>query len=174
MNKKGFTLVELLVVIAIIGLLATLAFVSLNSARAKARDAKRVSDVRQVQSALELYYNNQVEPGYPPQGAADTPCNSGDACWAGLAGVNTTLPSPPVNDDCTTAPLIPDDADIPGASYDGALYYYEGYDAVTHLETGECITGDTGCAGYEITYCLGGATGGISAGVNTASETGIN
>ena len=55
-NKKGFTLIELLVVIAIIGLLSTLAVVALNSARSKARDAKRVSDIKQIQTSLELYY----------------------------------------------------------------------------------------------------------------------
>lgn len=59
MNKKGFTLIELLVVIAIIGLLSTLAVVALGSAREKSRDAKRVSDIRQIQTALELYYADQ-------------------------------------------------------------------------------------------------------------------
>ena len=54
-NKKGFTLIELLVVIAIIGLLSTLAVVSLNNARGKARDARRVSDVKAIQTAIELY-----------------------------------------------------------------------------------------------------------------------
>jgi len=53
-KKKGFTLIELLVVIAIIGLLATLAVVSMSSARAKARDAKRVSDVRQMSTILDV------------------------------------------------------------------------------------------------------------------------
>jgi prepilin-type N-terminal cleavage/methylation domain-containing protein len=56
-NNKGFTLIELLVVIAIIGLLATIVMVSLNTARAKARDARRISDVRQLQLALEMYYD---------------------------------------------------------------------------------------------------------------------
>ena len=58
MNKKGFTLIELLVVVAIIGLLATLSIVALNNARARARDARRVADVKQIQTALELYYND--------------------------------------------------------------------------------------------------------------------
>jgi len=57
-KQKGFTLIELLVVIAIIGLLSTLAVVALNNARMKSRDAKRVSDVKQIQTALELYYND--------------------------------------------------------------------------------------------------------------------
>ncbi|MDD4607349.1 MAG: type II secretion system protein [Patescibacteria group bacterium] len=55
-NNKGFTLVELLVVIAIIGILATVAVTSLNGAREQARDAKRISDVRQMSTALELHY----------------------------------------------------------------------------------------------------------------------
>jgi len=57
-NKKGFTLIELLVVIAIIGILATLAVVSLQQARKNARDAKRIADVKQMQTALELYFND--------------------------------------------------------------------------------------------------------------------
>jgi len=55
MKRKGFTLIELLVVIAIIGLLSTLAVVSLNSARGKARDAQRVSDIKQISTALEIF-----------------------------------------------------------------------------------------------------------------------
>lgn len=57
-NNKGFTLIELLVVIAIIGLLSTLAVVALGSARQKANDSKRLSDIKQVQTALELYYTD--------------------------------------------------------------------------------------------------------------------
>ncbi len=63
MNKKGFTLIELLVVIAIIGLLSTLAVVALGSARVKARDSKRLSDLKQLQTALELYYTDKNQ--YP-------------------------------------------------------------------------------------------------------------
>ena len=53
-QQRGFTLIELLVVIAIIGVLSTMAVVSLNSARGKARDARRVSDVKQLSTLLEM------------------------------------------------------------------------------------------------------------------------
>ena len=56
-KNKGFTLVELLVVIAIIGILASVVLVSLNSARSRARDARRISDLHQVALALESYYD---------------------------------------------------------------------------------------------------------------------
>jgi prepilin-type N-terminal cleavage/methylation domain-containing protein/uncharacterized protein (TIGR02145 family) len=62
-KNRGFTLIELLVVIAIIGILATLAVVSLQNARKNARDAKRIADVKQIQTALELYFNDVGE--YP-------------------------------------------------------------------------------------------------------------
>lgn len=66
MKNKGFTLIELLVVVAIIGILATVVLASLGSARERANDAKRFSEINQVRNALELYYldNN----AYPPTG----------------------------------------------------------------------------------------------------------
>lgn len=55
-NKKGFTLIELLVVIAIVGLLGTISVISLNTARTKARDARRLADARQIVNACEMYF----------------------------------------------------------------------------------------------------------------------
>jgi len=61
--KKGFTLIEMLIVIAIIGILASMVIVSLGPSQAKARDAKRMSDLRQIQNMLEIYYT--ANGGYP-------------------------------------------------------------------------------------------------------------
>ena len=56
-ESRGFTLIELLVVVAIIGILSSIVLASLNSARQKGRDARRVSDLKQLQLALELSYD---------------------------------------------------------------------------------------------------------------------
>jgi len=65
-RKAGFTLIELLVVIAIIGVLASVVLASLNSARRKSRDARRVADIKQLQLALELYFDSNST--YPAGG----------------------------------------------------------------------------------------------------------
>jgi prepilin-type N-terminal cleavage/methylation domain-containing protein len=72
-QKKAFTLIELLVVIAIIGLLATISIVALSNARSRARDARRLSDIKQLQTAIEMYYQYN---GYYPQYIANTRCNA--------------------------------------------------------------------------------------------------
>jgi type II secretion system protein G len=67
-NKRGFTLIELLVVIAIIGVLATISVLVLNGARAKSRDAKRVSDIQVLRAALEQHWLEKA--AYPAAAAA--------------------------------------------------------------------------------------------------------
>ncbi len=66
---RGFTLIELLVVIAIIGVLASIVLASLNSARRKSRDARRITDIKQLQLALELYFDGEGN-NYPTALAA--------------------------------------------------------------------------------------------------------
>jgi len=73
-NKLAFTLIELLVVIAIIGLLSTISIVALNSARLRARDVRRLSDIKQVQTAIEVYY--QYNGYYPQQTNLSLRCNT--------------------------------------------------------------------------------------------------
>ncbi len=64
-RKKGFTLIELLVVIAMIAVLASAIFVVLGPARKKSRDAKRRADFKQINTAMEVCYN-------------ETSCGAGD------------------------------------------------------------------------------------------------
>jgi len=57
-QTKGFTLIELLVVIAIIGILSSVVLASLNGARESSRDARRQTDMSQMQTSLSLYAND--------------------------------------------------------------------------------------------------------------------
>lgn len=63
-RKSGFTLFELLVSISIIGILVVLAVISYSSAQVKARDARRIQDMSNIQKAAEQYYskNNYTYP----------------------------------------------------------------------------------------------------------------
>ena len=71
MNRKGFTLIEMLVVIAIIGLLSSVVIIGLSGAREKARDAKRIADIRQIQNGLEVAYESAT--GYPATAGGNEP-----------------------------------------------------------------------------------------------------
>lgn len=99
-QKRGFTLIELLVVVAIIGLLSSVVLASLNTARAKARDAKRAAEIQSFKTALELYYNDF---GYYP---LTSWVHSTDATWqtSGLANALRPyipiLPVDPTNNAC--------------------------------------------------------------------------
>ncbi|MDP3994017.1 MAG: prepilin-type N-terminal cleavage/methylation domain-containing protein, partial [bacterium] len=68
----GFTLIELLVVVAIIGLLSSIIAFSVSQARMKSRDARRISDMKQIKSGTDLYFS--TDSGYP-DAAVWTPGN---------------------------------------------------------------------------------------------------
>lgn len=106
--KKGFTLIELLVVIAIIALLSTLAVVALGSARQKSRDAKRLADMKQVSTALELFFNDQAS--YPV--ATDLVLGGATAKCLGAGGFAASACTAPVY-----MGLVPTNPSPGGANY---------------------------------------------------------
>ena len=91
-NRKGFTLVELLVVIAIIGILASVVLVSLNSARTRSRDARRLADIGQIRTALETYHLDNGQ--YPATAGWQASLTGG--------GYMTVVPTDPQNQSAYT------------------------------------------------------------------------
>lgn len=103
-GTKAFTLIEILIVIAIIGILSSVILVSLNRAREKARDANRLSDMHQMQVALELYYDSfgsYPNSDYAGCGGWDS---SGNNTFITPLVSNNLLPKhlldPTINDSC--------------------------------------------------------------------------
>jgi len=143
-HSRGFTLIELLVVIAIIGILATIAVVALQNARAKARDARRVADVKQMQTALELYFNDKQ---HYPSAAEFTAGSIVSTSTQGTTTYMAVIPTPPSPADgiCT--------------SDNNSSYIYS-------------PSSDGGS--YTISYCLGGNVSAVAPGNHCATPAGIS
>ncbi|PKL72501.1 hypothetical protein CVV26_01270 [Candidatus Kuenenbacteria bacterium HGW-Kuenenbacteria-1] len=150
LNKKGFTLIELLVVIAIIALLSTIAIVSLGNARQKARDAKRIADIKQMQTALELEYTNTGN-GYKVN---ETPTI--------IDAIGTSM---------TTVPLAPNPADTGNGvcTTKNNSYLY-----VSTSADGSALCTTAPCEGFMLQFCTYEATGTINAGLHCATPGGIS
>lgn len=163
-KAKGFTLIELLVVIAIIGLLSTLAVIALGTARAKARDAKRVSDIKQVQSALELY--NSDAGGYPV-GTTLTLGSTTDTITTALCDTKGFSDNTATN--CSATGAVTYMGQVPAnPTPNGADYKYSSLMS----DGGDCAGAP--CPSYIITFKLEGKTGGLPGGTTlTASPEGI-
>jgi prepilin-type N-terminal cleavage/methylation domain-containing protein len=104
-SKKGFTLIELLVVVAIIGMLSSVVMIAFGQTRAKSRDAKRLSDMKEISKGMEIYYSTSQ--GYPDK-----------AVWDSLQPSGGMLTC-----DGIEAIRVPNDK-VPGYSYD----YFSGGD----------------------------------------------
>lgn len=173
-KKKGFTLVELLVVIAIIGILAAVGVTALSGARVKARDAKRIADLKQIQSALELYYTEQ---GSYPVGMAD---GSGMALGALTdCGGNTCDTISSENGIAATAAgttymgLIPKDPSNPTVECTAPATQICHYSYYSYDSTGdECTSGEV-CTSFKIHAWLEGASGGLNAGAICQTQNGL-
>lgn len=93
-KRSAFTLIELLIVVAIIGVLATLAIIALQNARSKSRDAKRIADIKQIQTSLELFFTDN---GFYPTAVTSTIASGSAVYMAALP----TAPTP-VDGSCSS------------------------------------------------------------------------
>ncbi len=141
--KKGFTLIELLVVIAIIGILASVVLASLNSARAKSRDARRIADVKQIQLALELYADSHSQTYPGPDIAAVHTALEGATC-SGTSACISKVPVPPTGGGQTEYAF--NAATSAGAACTSAGTNCNKYHigAVLEESTNQALTGDAG------------------------------
>ena len=145
-NKEGFTLIELLVVVAIIGLLSALSVVALSNARARARDARRIADVRQMKTALELFFND----------VGNYPVTASITAGSALIGIPTGSTNPVTY--MSAWPTAPNTAD--GTACAGATYTY--------------TQGTPGAVTYTLMYCLGATVGDLTGNsVLTATPAGM-
>ncbi|MEO5635352.1 MAG: prepilin-type N-terminal cleavage/methylation domain-containing protein [Candidatus Paceibacterota bacterium] len=96
-TTEGFTLIELLVVISIISLLSSIVFASLTTARAKARDARRMQDLHTLEIVFQEYYNDN-NGTYPSPGCFSTGAGDWDSTIkTALAPYISKLPVDPVS-----------------------------------------------------------------------------
>ncbi len=151
-QKKGFTLIELLVVIAIIGLLATFSVVALSNARSRARDSRRIADIKQIQLALHMFhadegeYPDPTEAGHHLTGVATPEGVDGFRFLAGkIESEENTFLNP--------IPSAPEPADG-SCDSDENKYRYTRVDADS----------------YQLFYCLGNSIGGIPHGERVATQ----
>lgn len=88
-KQKGFTIIEIIVVIAIIAVLSGIVMVNVGNARAKARDARCKSEMKNIQKALVMYYADNG--AFPSTGGAwwGVSANGGSKT---VSGANAYIP----------------------------------------------------------------------------------
>ncbi len=155
-GNKGFTLIELLVVIAIIALLSSVALIATMSARQKSRDAKRLADMTQMNTGLELYFSTNK--GYPS--------STNGIPSALVPAFASSLPTSPLPADggCSTTPYP-----APANGSNGDVYYY--YPTGTSYTAPDNVT--TVYPSYGYYFCLGGQTGIFAPGVHLLTPVGL-
>lgn len=146
-SKRGFTIIELLVVIAIIGILTAIITANFTQAKAKARDTKRISDLANMQLALELYFDRCNR--YPVATANSLPdLNDTTVCLTALNNFISKIPTGPnVNESYTYF--------IDASTYDYRLRAILETNSSALQESVKTDIGSSGCTTTSFTYCVG-------------------
>ena len=151
-RSQGFTIVELLIVIVVIGILALLVITTYSGIQAKARNAKRQSDMQALQTQLEAFYQQN---GYYP---SRTDMNTASWLAANMKNLDTNALVDP-SSSCTPATTGCLVATPTAKSYSYAVFQSDGATA--------CETTDTTCAVYTLTATYEGTVNGSSTYVKT-------
>lgn len=144
---NGFTLIELLIVIAIIGVLSALLMANFIGVRQRARDAQRKSNLRQIQSALELYRSDKDS----------YPLSSGAGAYPTTCNIPTPLTAVINANTVTYMSNIPCDPSGTSYSYNSGKYYYYSLDGSSYTLTA-CLE-NTGDVSAEIQSNFSGGSG---------------
>jgi|SRR5579884_2142322 len=142
-QNRGFTIVELLIVIVVIGILALLVITTYSGIQAKARNAKRQSDVKSLQTQLEAFFSQN---GYYP---SNTDMNT--SSW-----LSTNMKS--LDQNALIDPSNPTQSKTLATSPTAKQYSY----AVTDSSGNSCESNDTNCAKYTLTATYEGTVNGSS------------
>lgn len=155
LGAGGFTLIELLVSITIIGLLSAVGTVSYSYVRAKARDAKRVADIRTIRNAIETYFEQNGK--YPPASPLGLELGTENASVVSDAGIT----SQGLQSGLLYLQVVPFNI-LPG----GAPYIY-------HSTYNDGTVCGKDCPNYEVTFQLETPTGELFAGPHLLTSDGI-
>ena len=121
-GKAGFTVIELLVVVALIAILSAVALSQYSSIKLKSRDVKRITSVREIKKALNLYQiENKI---FPVHTTAIT--------ITGTDAFSTTLEASGLISETPTDPLHP-----------ALVFTYQSNPAGSDYDITFCLEGDS-------------------------------
>jgi prepilin-type N-terminal cleavage/methylation domain-containing protein len=156
-SNKGFTIVELLIVIVVIGILALLVITTYSGIQAKARNSKRASDVKSLQTHIEAFFSQK---GYYPS-RADLNLPSWRVLPDNMKGLDANALKDP-SSTCDPSPASGSSTCIVAAPVAKAYAY-----AVLDSAGASCELDDTTCAKYTLTATYEGTVNGKSTAVAT-------
>jgi prepilin-type N-terminal cleavage/methylation domain-containing protein len=155
LDSKGFTIVELLIVIVVIGILALLVITTYSGIQAKARNAKRQTDIQALQTQLEAFFSqNGYYPSLGDMNTGTSATTNADSTW-----VATNMKS--LDQEALSDPSNPHDSKNLLATPSTTVHQYA-YTVTQSDGSTSCESTDTDCAQYTLTAEYEGTVNGKS------------